>query len=259
MGLSRLKNVGGIYNLLALIALLLLTGQMQAQEILRYNIYGSGEWIPYVFDDAQAQPGRPGIVAEIVPLILTTAGITGESLKLPPARTNESLKFGRLVEMDVVSPAWFENGKPPFGHLSHAFMTITEYVAFAPKNKEKFKNLSDIYQEGYLIGGVRGYYYFDSDRFFRVDFPSEKQLVRALMKERVDAIIIGGPTLRYFASQFQVDLVLGPVHASGELTMRITDKKAHLLPAINEAIASLKKKGAIEQIIHKYRSFTDGP
>lgn len=228
-----------------------------AKEVVRYNIYGSGEWIPYVFNNADQSSVRPGIVAEIIPLILTTAGIKGESIKLPPKRTNESLKDGKIVEMDVVSPAWFDQGKTPFGQLSEPFMTITEYVAFAPKNKDKFQQLSDIYQENYLIGGVRGYYYFDSERFFRVDFPSEKQLVRALIKDRVDAIIIGGPTLRYFASHFQEELVLGPVHASGDLTIRITDRKAHLLPQINGAIVALKSKGAIADILEKYRYLTD--
>lgn len=228
----------------------------QAQETLRYNIYGSGEWVPYVFDNAH-QGARPGIVAEIIPLILDAAGISGESIKLPPKRTNESMKFGRIVEMDVVSPAWFEKGQPPFGKLSESFMTISEHIAFRPKNQDKFQTLEDIYSEQFLIGGVRGYYYFDSDNFVRVDFPSEKQLVRALVKDRVDAIIIGGPTLRYFASHFKEDIMLGPVHATGELTIRITDKKAYLLPQINKAIEKMKNDGSFDKIHDKYRYLTE--
>ncbi|XOV80418.1 MAG: substrate-binding periplasmic protein [Aestuariibacter sp.] len=235
----------------------LLLAAANARETLRYNIYGSGEWVPYVFANADQYSARPGIVAEIIPLILKTANIKGESIKLPPKRTNESLKFGKIVEMDVVSAAWFEQGIPPFGHLSKPFMTITEYVAFAPKNKDRFQQLSDIYQEGLLIGGVRGYYYFDENKFMRVDFPSEKQLVRALIKDRVDAVIIGGPTLRYFASHFQKELLLGPVHATGELSIRVTDKKAYLLPRLNAAIDQVKQSGVIEQIHHKYRYLTD--
>jgi polar amino acid transport system substrate-binding protein len=244
-------------KVIALIVCILMIQPLRAQESLRYNIYGSGEWVPYVFDVDEQSSARPGIVAEIIPLILNTAGIDGELIKLPPKRTNESLKFGKIVEMDVVSPAWFENGRPPFGQLSDSFMTITEYVAFSPKNSGKFKQLDDIYQEGLLIGGVRGYYYFDSGKFMRVDFPSEKQLVRALIKDRVDAVIIGGPTLRYFASEFQHELILGPVHASGELSIRITDKKAHLLPVLNKAIEQVKKTGAIDAIHDKYRHFIE--
>ncbi len=221
-------------------------------ESLRHNIYGSGEWVPYVFPQTAANATKPGIVAEIVTAVLAHASIQGESIQLPPERTNQSLKFGIELDMDIISPAWFKEGKPPFGQLTEPFMTIAEYVVTTPEQEHSFQRLEDLYAPHKLVGVVRGYYYFDSDKFNRIDFPSERQLIQGLALGRIDAIIMGEATARYFANIYNIDVSLAALHAKGNLSMRISEQKAHLIPALNSAIDELKRNGTVAKIIGSY-------
>ncbi|MBE1298990.1 MAG: transporter substrate-binding domain-containing protein [Alteromonadaceae bacterium] len=229
------------------------SSSLTAQEsTLRYNIYGSGNWVPYVFAD-NIDPAYPGIVAEVIELVLRNTQISGESIRLPPERTNNSVRFGDYIDMDVVSPAWFKDGQPPFGELTTAFMTIEEYIVTSPINLTRFPSIEAIYQEDVVVGGVRGYYYYDSDLFNRMDFPSEEHLVKALNAQRVDVIIMGKPTADYFAQKLGVDVSMGPLHAEGELCFRISSSKSYLIPELNRAIERLVASGKIDTIIEKYR------
>lgn len=216
-------------------------------EQLKYNITGSYSWYPYFIAN---QPQAPGIVTELIPMILALANIEGEILALPPKRTNNALETG-LLDFDIVSPSWFE--QQDFGPLfvkSSPIMQITEYVVTLPENVSKYTDIGQI--KGKEIGTVRGYLYHDDKDFIRADFTSEQELVKALDKHRIEAIIAGNYPALYWSTQLKIPVGLAAVHSDGDLVFRLRKEHAGLLPAINQAIAKLKANGQIDEIINKY-------
>lgn len=229
------------------VLLLILFAPQSYAEQLKYNITGSYSWYPYFIAN---QPDAPGIISELIPQILSLANIEGENLSLPPKRTNNALETGQL-DFDVVSPSWFEN--QDFGPLfvkSDPIMPITEYVVTRPENVESFKEITGI--KGKQIGTVRGYLYHDDKEFIRVDFTSEQELIKALDKHRITAIISGNYPALYWSNKLKIPVGLAAVHSDGVLVLRLRKEHAALLPALNHAIAQLKANGKVEQIIQKY-------
>lgn len=226
---------------------LCLTQQHAFAEQLKYNITGSYSWYPYFIGD---QAEAPGMITELIPMILSMAEIKGEILALPPKRTNNALETGQL-DFDIVSPSWFE--KQDLGPLfvkSAPIMQITEYVVTLPENVSKYKDISQI--KGQEIGTVRGYLYHDDKDFIRADFTSEQELIKALDKHRVNAVIAGNYPALYWSTQLRISVALAAVHSDGDLVFRLRKEHADLLPAINQAIATLKANGKIDEIIKKY-------
>lgn len=226
---------------------LCLTQQHAFAEQLKYNITGSYSWYPYFIGD---QAEAPGMITELIPMILSMAEIKGEILALPPKRTNNALEAGQL-DFDIVSPSWFE--KQDLGPLfvkSAPIMQITEYVVTLPENVSKYKDISQI--KGQEIGTVRGYLYHDDKDFIRADFTSEQELIKALDKHRVNAVIAGNYPALYWSTQLRIPVALAAVHSDGDLVFRLRKEHADLLPAINQAIATLKANGKIDEIIKKY-------
>lgn len=226
---------------------LCLTQQHAFAEQLKYNITGSYSWYPYFIGD---QAEAPGMITELIPMILSMAEIKGEILALPPKRTNNALETGQL-DFDIVSPSWFE--KQDLGPLfvkSAPIMQITEYVVTLPENVSKYKDISQI--KGQEIGTVRGYLYHDDKDFTRADFTSEQELIKALDKHRVNAVIAGNYPALYWSTQLRIPVALAAVHSDGDLVFRLRKEHADLLPAINQAIATLKANGKIDEIIKKY-------
>ena len=190
------------------------------------------------------------MITELIPMILSMAEIKGEILALPPKRTNNALETGQL-DFDIVSPSWFE--KQDLGPLfvkSAPIMQITEYVVTLPENVSKYTDISQI--KGQEIGTVRGYLYHDDKDFIRADFTSEQELIKALDKHRVNAVIAGNYPALYWSTQLRIPVALAAVHSDGDLVFRLRKEHADLLPAINQAIATLKANGKIDEIIKKY-------
>ena len=99
---------------------------------------------------------------------------------------------------------------------------------------------------------MRGYLYHDDKDFIRADFTSEQELIKALDKHRVNAVIAGNYPALYWSTQLRIPVALAAVHSDGDLVFRLRKEHADLLPAINQAIATLKANGKIDEIIKKY-------
>ncbi|SUI76435.1 substrate-binding periplasmic protein [Shewanella morhuae] len=223
------------------------TQQPAFAQSLKYNITGSYSWYPY-FIDHQAE--APGMITELIPMILSLAKIEAEILDLPPKRTNNALETGQL-DFDIVSPSWFvKQDLGPLFVKSTPIIKIIEYVVTLPENVSQYNDINQI--KGKHIGTVRGYLYHDDKDFIRADFTSEQELVKALDKHRVDAIIAGNYPVLYWSTQLGIPVALAAVHSDSDLVFRLRKEHAALLPAINQAIATLKANGDIDQIIKKY-------
>ncbi|QLE85186.1 MULTISPECIES: substrate-binding periplasmic protein [Shewanella] len=219
--------------------------QAHAQP-LKYNVNASNTWYPYYIGDPEA----PGIMGELIPRIFTQANIDIEKINLPPNRTNKALDTGEL-DFDVVSPSWFSHQDlgPNFVH-SEAILPIVERIVVLEENKADWQDIEQIYDK--RIGTVRGYLYHDDDRFVRADFSSERELIKALHKKRIDAIISGDLPALYWSQQLGLHVELAAVHSDGDLVIRLRKEHAHMLPQINQAIGQLKHNKVVSQVIAKY-------
>jgi hypothetical protein len=221
---------------------LLSSVQAFTKESLRYNLAASESWYPYYIPDED----KPGILGELIPLILDKANIHGIELRFPPKRTIYAMENG-LLDFDVVSPVWFPGGDAGEQFVfSHKLFGIEEYYA----SLDGTQLGPMVYKEE--VGTILGYYYFDDNTFTRIDFASEKELVLALKKNRVERILIGDLPAKYWANKLNVSIRLDQLHTKGELTIRLNKTKIHLLPLLNNAIIELQRAGKIEEIVRKY-------
>lgn len=214
---------------------------------LKYNLTGSGNYFPYYTGDSDL----PGIFPEIVQQILNTANIQGEHVVLPAKRTVKSLITGK-IDFDIISTAWLskqERDNSLFVYSDPLFQ-MSEYLVSLPKHTQKWQNLAAI--NGKNVGTVMGYYYYDDNEFSRVDFPSEKELLQALQRKRVEVIIISELSALYWSKELGVQVALGAGHSNGFLRIRILRRYRHLLPKINRAIKQLHQDDSITNIEQKY-------
>ncbi|MBB1438682.1 transporter substrate-binding domain-containing protein, partial [Shewanella sp. SG41-4] len=219
----------------------------QADTALKYNANGSSSWVPYYIT---ASPKEPGILGELVPLMLAKANIKIEKHNFPPKRTNYALDTG-LLDFDFVSPSWFPNQE--LGTLfvqSNPIIAIQENIITLEEKANDWQSIDNI--KGKEIGTVRGYLYHDDAEFIRVDFTSERDLIKALYKNRVDAAISGDLPALYWAKKLNNPITLAAIHSKGHLVMRLRKEHVALLPQINAAIAELEQNGTTQSIIDKY-------
>lgn len=216
------------------------------KQTLKYDISGSSGWYPYCIDDADT----PGIFVELIPLILSAAKLKGQALSLPPKRTQMALINGQ-IDFEVISPAWFPDDKiPPGSIISEPIMPVVERLIFSPEQAHNWHSLTLI--QGQSVGTVRGYHYRDEAKFNRADFRSEKELVVALGLKRIQVAISGDITARYWAKNQNVAIVLGPVHSSGQLHIRMLQTRERQMAQINGAIRALRDNGGIQAVIERY-------
>jgi polar amino acid transport system substrate-binding protein len=220
---------------------------VQANTALKYNVNASSSWVPYYITESSKEPG---ILGELIPLLLAKANIEIEKHNFPPKRTNYALDNG-LLDFDFVSPGWFPNQE--LGTLfvqSNPIIAIQENIITLEEKANDWQSIDNI--KGKEIGTVRGYLYHDDAEFIRVDFTSERDLIRALYKNRVGAAISGDLPALYWAKKLNNPITLAAIHSKGHLVMRLRKEHAALLPQINAAIAELELNGTTQSIIDKY-------
>jgi polar amino acid transport system substrate-binding protein len=220
---------------------------VQANTALKYNVNASSSWVPYYITESSKEPG---ILGELIPLLLAKANIEIEKHNFPPKRTNYALDNG-LLDFDFVSPGWFPNQE--LGTLfvqSNPIIAIQENIITLEEKANDWQSIDNI--KGKEIGTVRGYLYHDDAEFIRVDFNYERDLIRALYKNRVGAAISGDLPALYWAKKLNNPITLAAIHSKGHLVMRLRKEHAALLPQINAAIAELELNGTTQSIIDKY-------
>ncbi len=230
-----------------LFLLLLFTFTLQVkstEQTLHYGINALGNWVPYAMENEEG----PGIMGEIVPLILEEAGLNYQGHALPPRRILRGLAEQSL-DMDIISPSWFAQNQIPEGFvLSAPIIDIEEYYIFPNPPRSEVKEPAI----GTAIGTVAGYFYHDQALFKRFDFLSERDMIVGLGKKRVDVAIAGAPTAHYWAEKLNIPILVGPKHSGGKLHLRLLAKHTPLLPQINQAITRLDEQGVFAEIRAKY-------
>ncbi|MDO6835019.1 transporter substrate-binding domain-containing protein [Pseudoalteromonas carrageenovora] len=214
---------------------------------LKYNISASGSHYPYYTND----PKKPGVLPEIIEKVLDEANITASHINLPTKRITKYLQ-DEIIDFDVISLEWLPKNErnDPRYVFSEPLIYATEMIVTLPKNAHNWQSTNSL--RGKNIGTVLGYYYYDDNTFERVDFPSEKELMTALSRNRVEAALVGKLTALYWAKQLDMRIAFGAQHSHGFLSIRLLSKHKNLLPKINQAIKNLHSQGYIKNIEDKY-------
>ena len=142
-----------------------------------------------------------------------------------------------------------EKQNPQFSY-SNTLFAVEEYLVSLKSSVAQWQQLNSIRNQP--VGTVLGYYYYDDNRFKRVDFHSEQQLIQALKMQRIEVVIIDKLPALYWAEQFDADISFGALHSLGNLKIRLRSEHQSLLPKINTAIKELKNSGRLDAIINKY-------
>ena len=207
-----------------------------------------GGWIPY---HQGVENGRSGIFGDITDALFEYTGIKFSPVYFPPKRAEKALNDG-LVDFDFVCLEWLK--KADFGDqfvVSEPFLEITEYLVTLKKNENLVPNKEAMY--GKPVGTIAGYFYYDDDRFTRVDFLNEKLLVLGLKSERFDAIILEKETANYWANVSKVDISFPALHSKGKLLMRLRSEHKALMPDIDEALKKIKSSGRLQKILESHQ------
>lgn len=222
----------------------------EAQTVLKFDPSGSDGWAPYYFKPELAP--RRGIMPEVTRAILQRAGIDGIEVDYPPMRTNFYLLNGE-IDFDFVNPKWIADTELRDRFIySDPVIAINEYyIALESTDSSLFLNQLGTDKKA-LVGTIRGYYYFNEADIERVDFNSEKELLKALELGRVDVVIMGDLTARYWASQSNIEVKVVAEHTRGYLHIRMRKELAPLLNRLNHGIAQAKTERVIERAIASY-------
>jgi len=214
---------------------------------LKYNITSSGNYYPYYTNN----PVEPGVLPEIIEKILSDADISASHVNLPTKRITKYLQ-DEVIDFDVITLKWLpesERNNPQY-IFSEPLVNATEIVVSLSENINNWQSANSLYNKN--VGTVLGYYYHNDNLFNRIDFPSEKELMIALARKRVDVAIIGKLPALHWSKQLNVDIAFGPQYSHGLLKIRLLSKHKALLPAINKAIKNLHSSGFIQQVADKY-------
>ena len=214
---------------------------------LKYNISSSGNYYPYYTNN----PVKPGILPEIIEKILNDANISASHVSLPTKRITKYLQ-NEVIDFDVITLKWLpesERNNPQY-IFSEPLINETEIIVSLPENINNWQRADSLYSKN--VGTVLGYYYHNDDLFNRIDFPSEKELMIALTRKRVDVAIIGKLPALHWSKQLNVDVAFGPQYSHGLLKIRLLSKHKALLPTINQTIKNLHSDGFIKQTADKY-------
>ncbi|MFY8273633.1 substrate-binding periplasmic protein [Pseudoalteromonas sp. SSDWG2] len=214
---------------------------------LKYNVDASGSWYPYTTSSENA----PGLIKEFVIEVMQQANVDIQYVPLPAKRINQFMQ-NKQLDFEVISPSWLseeEKNDPQFV-FSDALFPVREYLVTTSAKEQYYLDIDSIF--GNKVGTVRGYFYHDDEKFERVDFESERELIMALGKKRINVAIIGDLPAKYWSKKLGVPVVFAAEHSDGQLHLRLRAEHAHLLPKINTAISTLKSGKTLTRLEHKY-------
>jgi polar amino acid transport system substrate-binding protein len=218
----------------------------ESSQPLRGNRDAEGTWVPF---DLADDPKHAGIFGELTLLLFERAGIQFAYMHLPTKRAVKALYEGNL-DFVFVNPEWLSGEDTTMFVFSEPLFHISEYFISLPQTVTKYQDSVSAY--GQPVGTVAGYYYYDDDKFHRVDFRSESEVILGLAKNRFEVAIMEEYTAKYWSDKHGVPIAFGSVHTQGNIVMRLRAEFKDLLPAINKAIHSLESEGAIDGILQHY-------
>lgn len=217
------------------------------KQKLYFHISKEDGWVPF---RTSAETGRKGVLEELSDLLQKYSDIEFVPVFFPTKRAEKALVDG-LVDFDFICIEWLKNGDYGDNYvISEPFFEVTEAFATLSTNSNLMPTPESAYDR--RVGTIGGYFYHDDDRFTRVDFLNENQLILGLKRDRFKSIIIEKETAKYWAKVHDVEIAFPAIHSKGRLLMRLRDENKLLLPKINQAIIKMKESGQLKAILQKH-------
>jgi polar amino acid transport system substrate-binding protein len=211
----------------------------------------------YNYPPMMIESGRTGIYQELLDELSKLTGHQFQIDYYPYARLANKFDLGQIDLEPGVFPGWVQKQKIP-GLFSVPFGKVVDALVFAPGKYFRVNTPNDL--SGKTLGLVRGYTYPDLRDLFergvihRVDAVSETQLLAMLGAARMDQILINKAVAQYNIQQVPKyrAFVVGDVVGSFDVSMRVHPGKKAVLPALDDAILTMTRSGAIARIYAKY-------
>ncbi len=224
-----------------------------AQEPLRYDVVGKTNWAPYFTQNEE----HPGIIVEVIEEVLSEANIPLQPIQSTKHATPNAIENGE-VDVDVISPSWFKDNQIPDDFVMSArIIPIAEFIVYRAEDANKWPSKKSLYDRH--VGVVKGYKYHDEKNYIRDEYASERDLLLALTKNKVDVAIVGELPFYYWANTLRINLKRGPLHSRGYLHIRLGKDNTKYLKPINKAIVTMQQSGEINRIFESYNSVSLTP
>ena len=141
-----------------------------------------------------------------------------------------------------------------------AAMTLSvAAVSFAEENSSGITCVDDL--EGKKIGvqlGTTGDIYASDIKDAEVEqYNKGFEAVQALTQGKIDAVVIDGEPAKEFVSQAEGLKILDEAFTEEEYAIAVAKGNDELREKINDALATLKESGKIDEIVAKYISADD--
>ncbi len=214
---------------------------------LLYDLGLQGGWIPY---QSGFVSGSTGVFEDITRLISKHTGIKFKSVNFPPKRAEKAMLVG-LVDFDFICLEWFTNGIDNDKYtVTEPLFDLKEYFITLEENKDAFNEKSSYFNR--RIGTIAGYFYLNDDKFTRVDFLNENQLILGLAEDRFNVAILEKETAKHWAKVHGVKISFRQLHTQGIMRMRLRNENLYLLDKINTAIKTIKQNGELKSVFLKH-------
>ncbi|MDA8621599.1 transporter substrate-binding domain-containing protein [Psychrosphaera sp.] len=216
-------------------------------DILYYDLGLTGGWIPY---QKGANAGSIGVFEEVINHISDISGIPFKAVHFPPKRAEKALISG-LVDFDFICLEWFTNG------IDNSKFVVTEPIfqiseMFIVKKAAQHRLTSPHSYFGKDIGTIAGYFYLNDDKFNRLDFLNEQQVMLGLKNDRFEIAILEREVARHWAKVHDVEIEFPLVHTSGLIRLRLRIENLVHLKKINDAIITIRKNGKLRETLNKH-------
>jgi len=228
---------------------LILMSSLSASEPL---VIGGYHYPPFM----EAQSSQ-GIYVALSKAISKESQLTFDWKFYPYARVDNLFTSGKIhIELGS-SPVWSTN-KPLPGLFSETFYQLEDVAVYNKSLPRRARNTQDI--SGLRIGMVRGYSFpqfaevFEQKLAQRIDANNEVQLLKLLIRNRVDQVFMSKLVFLYLQKQHAEfsDMTYKDVVGSYPLAIRVHPEKAHIMPKLNKAISVLKSKNQIQKIFNQH-------
>jgi len=219
-------------------------------------------WPPY---NMKTKDGWAGIDIDILKMIGEKIGCEVAPKKMPWTRGKFLIEHG---EIDLGMHAGITEERQKYADYSDAYMKFQSSLWVRKSSREDYDSLAAFLRDGNMLAIKEGYEYGeDTNKLIRESYPDQvvsgKNLrvnVRVLARGRVDGMLGTPFVVEYRAREEGVgdQIEQRLVVQSEPMHVMVSEKSVSQaeLDAINEAIATLKEEGKIQQVVKEYTGTT---
>lgn len=206
---------------------------------------------PYFWKDETG--GYKGLFIDVLDELSKETGLHFSYKALPKARIRLHMVAGKIdVEMGIATEWRTKKAEVKNSVYSISFMDSKEvYVTNLQQGSFDIEKNVPV---GDKFCGILGFSKAKSSREkIRIDFLSEKQLLKMIDKKRCDYTIMPYDIFRYLMLESTYDLVASDPISTHAMRLRLNRQHEWLIPRIDAALLRMKSSGRLAVILGRYR------